>query len=83
VGDDDGRPAVGECVGEDFARMHGAAVDQHNRHDPDIQNLVRTVDANERFQRQIALMVGRRTWCGQSGRPKKHEPDADQLDLPI
>jgi putative transposase len=38
---------------------------------------------NEWFQRQIALMVGRRTWRGQSGRPKKPEPDADQLDLPI
>jgi putative transposase len=38
---------------------------------------------NERFQRQIALMVGRRTWRGKSGRPKNRQPDADQLDLPL
>jgi putative transposase len=38
---------------------------------------------NERFQRQIASMVGGRTWPGQSGRPKKREPDADQLNLPL
>jgi len=34
-----------------------------------------------RFQRQIAAMVGRRTWPGMSGRPKKEPPDANQLDL--
>ena len=38
---------------------------------------------NERFQRQIAVMVGRSTWPGKSGRPKKRRTDADQLDLPI
>jgi len=38
---------------------------------------------NERFQRQIAVMVGRRTWRGKSGRPNKRPTDADQLDLPI
>lgn len=36
-----------------------------------------------RFQRQIAAMLGRRTWPGKSGRPKKEPPDANQLDLPL
>ena len=38
---------------------------------------------NERFQRQIAVMVGRRTWRGKSGSPKERPTDADQLDLPL
>lgn len=37
---------------------------------------------SERFQ-QITKMVGRRTWHGTSGRPRKDLADADQLDLPI
>ena len=37
----------------------------------------------DRFQRQIAAMVGRRTWPGKSGRPKKQAPDENQLDLPL
>lgn len=36
-----------------------------------------------RFQRQIAAMVGRRTWPGTSGRPRKQPPDPKQLDLPL
>jgi putative transposase len=36
-----------------------------------------------RFLRQIAAMIGRRTWPGKSGRPKKEPPDASQLDLPL
>ncbi|WP_295584808.1 transposase [uncultured Lamprocystis sp.] len=35
------------------------------------------------FERQIAGMVGRRTWKGAPGRPPKPEPDAAQQDLPI
>jgi len=38
---------------------------------------------SDRFQRQIASMVGRRTWPGKSGRPKKCAPDSTQLNLPI
>jgi hypothetical protein len=38
---------------------------------------------SERFQRQIASMVGRRTGPGKSGRPRKEAPDDDQLKLPI
>jgi putative transposase len=38
---------------------------------------------SDRFQRQIAAMVGRRTWPGKSGRPKKEAPDGDQLNLRI
>jgi putative transposase len=38
---------------------------------------------SDRFQRQIASMVGRRTWPGKSGRPRKQAPDGDQLDLPL
>ena len=38
---------------------------------------------SDRFQRQIASMVGRRTWPGKSGRPPKEAPDDDQLNLPI
>jgi len=36
-----------------------------------------------RFLRQITAMIGRRTWPGKSGRPKKEPPDASQLDLPL
>ena len=38
---------------------------------------------NGHFQRQIAPTVGRRTWPGKSGRPKKEHPDANQIELPI
>jgi len=38
---------------------------------------------NERFPRQLAAMVGRRTWPGKSVRPKNGEPDADQINLRI
>jgi hypothetical protein len=38
---------------------------------------------SDRFQRQIASMVGRRTWPGKSGRPKKCAPDSTPLNLPI
>jgi len=38
---------------------------------------------DERFQRQIAVMVGRRTWRGKSVRPKKRPTDVDQPDLPL
>jgi putative transposase len=36
---------------------------------------------NAQFERQIAVMLGRRTWRGSPGRPKKGESDAKQLDL--
>ena len=36
---------------------------------------------SQRFQKQIAAVVGRRTWPGTSGRPRKEPADADQLDL--
>ena len=38
---------------------------------------------SDRFQRQIAAMVGRRTWPGKSGRPKKEPKDANQIELPF
>jgi putative transposase len=38
---------------------------------------------SRRFQQQIATMIGRRTWPGTSGRPRKAPADTDQLDLPI
>ncbi len=37
---------------------------------------------SQRFQRQIATMVGRRTWPGTSGRPKQEPVDTNQLGLP-
>ena len=40
------------------------------------------VSGTERFQRQVALMVGRRSWPGKCGRLKRREPGADQRDLP-
>lgn len=43
MGDDDGGGAVCKCIGEDFARMYGAAVNQANRHYANFQNLVRAV----------------------------------------
>jgi hypothetical protein len=41
------------------------------------------VPGSRRFQQQIATMVGRRTWPGTSGRPRKAPADTDQLELPI
>jgi putative transposase len=38
---------------------------------------------SSRFEKQIAAMLGRRTWRGRLGRPKKPRPDDNQLDLPI
>ena len=38
---------------------------------------------NARFERQIATMLGRRTWRGSPGRPKKRESDEKQLDFSI
>ena len=38
---------------------------------------------SSRFEKQLAAMLGRRTWPGKSGRPKKPRPDNNQLDLPI
>ncbi len=37
---------------------------------------------DERFQREIAVMLGRRTWRGRPGRPKKPGPTAGQVELP-
>ena len=37
----------------------------------------------ERFQREIAVMLGRRTWRGRPGRPKKPGPEAGQIELPV
>jgi len=38
---------------------------------------------NDRFQQQIAAMVGRRTWPGKSGDREKEPPEANQIELPI
>jgi putative transposase len=38
---------------------------------------------SRRFQQQIATMVGRRTWPGASGRPRKAPAETDLLDLPM
>jgi hypothetical protein len=35
------------------------------------------------FERQIAAMVGRRTWRGSPGRPRKAERDGEQRALPL
>ena len=35
-----------------------------------------------RFERQIAVMAGRRTRRGESGRPGKQDTDTNQLELP-
>ncbi len=37
----------------------------------------------ERFQREIAVMLGRRTWRGRPGRPKRPAPEAGQIELPV
>ena len=41
------------------------------------------VFGNARFERQIAALLGRRTWRGSPGRPRKGESDEKQLDLSI
>jgi hypothetical protein len=38
---------------------------------------------DERFQREIAAMLGRRTWCGRPGRPRAAERDAGQIEVLI
>ena len=38
---------------------------------------------SERFQREIAAMLGRRTWRGRPGRPRAPEREAGQMELPI
>ncbi len=58
VGDDDCRGAVGQRIGEDFARMNRAAVNQANRNDADVQDLVCAVDA---WRRGNAPASGRRS----------------------
>jgi len=37
----------------------------------------------ERFQREVAVMIGRRTWRGRPGRPKGLAPEAGQIELPV
>jgi putative transposase len=37
----------------------------------------------KRFQREIAVMLGRRTWRGRPGRPKRPAPEAGQIELPV
>ena len=44
VGNDHCRGAVCECIRKDLARMDGATVDQANGNDPDVQDLVCSVD---------------------------------------
>ena len=48
--------AIGQRVGEDFAGMHGAAVDQADGNDPDVQDLVRAVDGGA--EEMLLLAVG-------------------------
>jgi len=38
---------------------------------------------SSRFEKQIAAILGRRTWRGQPGRPRQPQPDDNQLDLPV
>ena len=38
---------------------------------------------SERFQKEIAAMLGRRTWRGSPGRPVKSENDADQQEFDL
>jgi len=36
---------------------------------------------NARFEREIAAMLGQRTWKGSPGRPKRQNPDDRQVTL--
>lgn len=38
---------------------------------------------DERCQREIAAMLGRRTWRGHPGRPRKREAERRQIELPV
>jgi putative transposase len=57
--------------------------------DPGLVDEIRTatnggyVLGTERFQKEIAAMLGRRTWRGSPGRPIKSENDADQQELEL
>jgi putative transposase len=37
----------------------------------------------ERFQREVAVMIGRRTRRGRPGRPRRRAPEAGQIELPV
>jgi len=57
--------------------------------DPGLVDQIRTatnggyVLGSECFQKEIAAMLGRRTWRGVAGRPQKSELQADQLELAV
>ena len=38
---------------------------------------------SDRFQREIAAMLGRRTWRGHPGRPRNAEREETQIELPV
>jgi putative transposase len=56
---------------------------------PDVLTEIRTATnggfalGDERFQREIAAMLGRRTWRGRPGRPRAPERESGQMELPI
>ena len=56
VGHDDRRSPVGHRIGEDFARMNRAAVEQADGNDADVQDFVGAVDAGA--EEVLLLAVG-------------------------
>ncbi len=57
--------------------------------DPGLVDQIRSVTnggfvlGTERFQKEIAAMLGRRTWRGSPGRPVKSDGDAEQRELEL
>jgi hypothetical protein len=87
VGEDDYRvfsttlAALAEC---ESGRVHAyVLMTNHGRNSLREATDGGFVLGSRRFQQQIATTVGRRTWPGTSGRPRKAPADTDQLKLPI
>src|ERR1017187_5296048 len=68
VRNNDAGGTVGNGVSKNFARMNWAAVNQTNRNDTDVQNLVRTVDrgADEVFLLPVSVVADVRQQVGWS-----------------
>ena len=57
MGDDDARSTVGDGVGKDFAGMDGAAVNEADGNNPDVEDFVGTVDCGAKEMLLFAVGV--------------------------
>ena len=57
VGDDDRGGAIRQCVREDLSWVHRRPVDQTNGYDPNVQDLIRTVNGRAKEMLLLAVSV--------------------------